>query len=265
MNTGKKVRMRNIFGEERKSLIIAVDHAAIAGGMGFIQCPEKIISTMSSSGADAFLLTKGMLVGAQDVIKRGKGLIYRISGGFTLLTDPAVFEDRIISSVEAGIRLGADAMALIIKYGHEKEGEFIERASNVADICEKWGMPLMIEVMVKGNRVEKLGLDYSLEIACRAAYEIGADFIKTSYPQTDDGFKRMVDNCPVPLVILGGEKKDSAEDFFKMIKNSIDLGGGGVALGRNIWSHEYPEKMMKATKGIVYENYSVEKALKCLQ
>ena len=252
MDCGKQLRMRNIFREDGRTLIVAMDHAAIAGAMGALQDPAGIIEKMAEGGADAILTTRGMLEKGYPAIRRGMGIIMRISGGFTLLTEPARFYDRIISSVETALRWGADAVAITIKYGHPDEGALIEQASRVADICNEWGMPLMIEVMVRGERVEKLGSNLALSIACRAAFEIGADFVKVNYPDQKDTFRKMVEECPVPLVILGGEKLDSPEQLLKMVEDSLEAGGKGVAMGRNIWGAVDPKQMVGDLASIIH-------------
>lgn len=252
MDCGKQLRMRNIFREDGRTLIVAMDHAAIAGAMGALQDPAEIIKKVASGGADAILTTRGMLEKGYPVIRRGMGIIMRISGGFTLLTEPARFSDRIISSVETALRWGVDTVGITIKYGHPDEGTFIEQASMVADICREWGMPLMIEVMVRGGRVEKLGSNLALSIACRAAFEIGADFVKVNYPGQREEFRRMVQECPAPLVILGGEKLDSREQLLEMVKDSIQAGGKGVAMGRNVWGSPEPKQMVSALESIIH-------------
>ena len=43
-----------------------------------------------------------------------------------------------------------------------------------------------------------------------------------------------------PVVILGGAKKVPVEQLLREIKDSLEVGGAGVAMGRNIWGHENP-------------------------
>ena len=260
MNCGKQLRMRNIFRKDGRTLIVAMDHAAIAGAMGVLQDPAKIIEKIASGGADAILTTRGMLKKGYPAIRRGMGIIMRISGGFTLLTEPVRFYDRIISSVETALRWGADAVGITIKYGHPSEGIFIEQASKVADICNEWGIPLMIEVMAQGERVEKLGFNIASSIACRAAFEIGADFVKVSYPGQKEEFQQMVKECPAPLIILGGKKIDSQEQLLKMVKESIEAGGKGIAIGRNIWGNPNPTQITEVLKSNIHSN-NLDKSL----
>ena len=261
MSIGKQLRLKRIFRKDKRSFIVAMDHAAIAGAMTHLENPAKIIEQMASAGADALLITRGMLEKGWVSVRPDMGIILRISGGFTLLTDPAKFEDRIISSVETAIKLGADGVGVTIKYGHQKEGEFIEHASRIADICRDWGMPLMIEVMTVGERIKEMGLGKSLAIGSRAAFEVGADIVKIHYPDTKEEFQTMVQGCPSPIVILGGKMTNSLEGLFRTIKDSIEAGGAGIAMGRNVWEEPDPYTMAYAMNHLIHENISVEEAM----
>ena len=68
------------------------------------------------------------------------------SGVFTVLGGK--FEEEMISSPEAALMYGADGAAATVKFGHAREAEFTKQASLLADSCERWAMPLMIEISI---------------------------------------------------------------------------------------------------------------------
>jgi DhnA family fructose-bisphosphate aldolase class Ia len=49
-----------------------------------------------------------------------------------------------------------------------------------------------------------------------------------------------------------------------MVKGSIDAGGKGVSIGRNVFQHKDPTRMVRAISAIVHEGRNVEDALKIL-
>jgi len=106
-------------------------------------------------------------------------------------------------------------------------------------------MPLMVEVWPAGPNVEKPSDLKAVKLGARAAAEIGADIIKTYYTGSQESFAEVSEGCPIPVVILGGEK-GSTEDLFKVIKASLAGGSAGVAMGRNVWGHENPKRMVQA-------------------
>ncbi len=65
-----------------------------------------------------------------------------------------------------------------------------------------------------------------------------------------------------PVVILGGAKKVPVEQLLLEIKDAMEVGGAGVAMGRNIWGHENPVGYAAAIAKLIHEDCSVEAALK---
>jgi fructose-bisphosphate aldolase, class I len=170
------------------------------------------------------------------------------------------FEEELISSPEAALAIGAAGAAVTVKFGHEREGEFTKQASFVADACERWGLPLMIEAMGKAKDM-KPNDPKGVALAARAAQEIGADIVKTYYTGDPDSFRRVVEGCPVPIVILGGEKSDTLEAVFSDVYYSLQAGGKGIAIGRNIWQQSRTKAMVEAMVGLVHENWTVKQAM----
>ena len=58
---------------------------------------------------------------------------------------------------------------------------------------------------------------------------------------------------------------DSDRDILEMVKGSIKAGGAGVSIGRNVFQHKNPIKMVQAISAIVHDEADVEDALKLLQ
>ncbi len=49
-----------------------------------------------------------------------------------------------------------------------------------------------------------------------------------------------------------------------MVKGAIDAGGAGVSIGRNVFQHDDPTKMVQAISAIVHGGSDVDAALKFL-
>ncbi len=64
-----------------------------------------------------------------------------------------------------------------------------------------------------------------------------------------------------PVIIAGGEKA-GIRGILEITKQSIDVGGAGVAYGRNVFQADDPTKFVKALFLIVHKNYDVDEALK---
>ncbi len=95
--------------------------------------------------------------------------------------------------------------------------------------------------------------------------ELGADIVKVSYTGSVDSFRKVVAGCPVPVVIAGGPKMSSDRDILEMVQGAIEAGGAGVSIGRNVFQHRDPSRMVGAISMLVHENSGVEEALSFLQ
>jgi len=86
-----------------------------------------------------------------------------------------------------------------------------------------------------------------------------------SYTGSEETFRKVVEGCPVPVVIAGGPKMNSDREVIEMVKGAIEAGGAGVSIGRNAFQHANPTKIVRAIAQVVHKNVSVEEALKELE
>lgn len=259
MNLGKEIRYNSLFRKDTGNCVcVAIDHGGIAGPMEGINDPAGLVRDCVTGGADCILTTRGFASAAEGAWDRSTSLVLRLTGGFTVLG--GMFEEELITSPEKALEYGAAGAAVTVKFGHPREGEFIRNGSLVADACSRWGIPLMIEAMAKGKDLSSTDVK-GVKIAARAAMEIGADLVKTYYTGSPESFREVVEGCPIPIVILGGEKTDSIEDVFTDVYYSLQAGAKGIAIGRNIWQHGNTQAVVEAMCGLVHEGWSVKQAM----
>lgn len=86
--------------------------------------------------------------------------------------------------------------------------------------------------------------------------ELGADMIKTFY--TGENFNEIINNTPVPVFTIGGEKLSDDLDVLKKAKSSIDAGARGIIFGRNIFMSENPQNLIKALNEVINDNRKPE-------
>jgi len=129
----------------------------------------------------------------------------------------------------------------------------------------EWGMPILAMMYPRGEKIKD---EYDVNVikhVARLAAELGADVVKVSYTGSVDSFREVVVGCPVPVVIAGGPKMSSDREILEMVKGAVEAGGAGVSIGRNIFQHREPSRMVGAISLIVHENAGVEEALGFLQ
>ena len=126
----------------------------------------------------------------------------------------------------------------------------------LVNMGQEFGIPVLAVTAV-GKELSKRDSRF-LSLACRIAAEFGASFVKTYYCEE---FEKVVESCPVPIVIAGGPKLETELDAFEMAHDAINKGAVGVDMGRNIWQNNNPVAMLKAVRAVVHKNASPAEAL----
>ncbi len=118
MDWGMKSRMRRIFKEDGKTVMLALDHGYFLGPVSRLEDPTKVITPLIPY-ADALMLTRGILRNCIDA-KFDAPVVLRVSGGNSIAGKDLSDEDITVCIKEA-IRLNASAVALSIYVGAEYE------------------------------------------------------------------------------------------------------------------------------------------------
>ncbi|MDP2973333.1 MAG: fructose-bisphosphate aldolase, partial [Deltaproteobacteria bacterium] len=132
----------------------------------------------------------------------------------------------------------------------------------VAKMAMEWGMPLLAMMYTRGPKVES---EYDVKMvkhAARAGAELGADIVKVPYTGSPESFREVVEGCFVPVVIAGGEKMSTDKDILEMVEGAMMAGGAGVSIGRNVFQHKDPSKIVQAISKLVHHGSMVEEVLK---
>lgn len=254
-------RMNHIIQPDGKTFIMAMDHGANFNVLPAMKNPESLIRDIASAGADAFLATVGMADKFADSFQ-GKGIILRIDGGVSFMGDHSK-PMQIVATAEDALRLGADSVITMGFPGSVFENEVLSNLSRVCLDCHKWGIPVTAEALPRGfEKADDSRTPDNITFACRQSVELGADIVKTNYTGDQDSFHKLVESVYAPVVILGGAKKVPEEQLLQEIKDALDAGAAGIAMGRNIWGHENPARYASAISKLIHEGCSVSAALK---
>jgi putative autoinducer-2 (AI-2) aldolase len=116
-------------------------------------------------------------------------------------------------------------------------------------------------VTAVGKELEKRDARY-LGLACRIAAEFGATIVKTYWCEN---FDRVVQGCPVPVVMAGGPKCETEREVFDFVYDGMQKGAIGLNLGRNVWQHDFPVAVMKGLRAIIHEKATGKDAEKIFQ
>jgi DhnA family fructose-bisphosphate aldolase class Ia len=253
-----KRRMNHIFAKDNRTFILAMDHGAGLNVLPTLNDTRGIIEKCVGAGVDAVITTYGITTTYAEALGNA-GVILRIDGGTSEIGSGKAMSN--VYSVEDALRIGADGVICMGFPGSKYEDISLQNLSINIGEASKWGMPLVAEMLPMGFEDFKQYTPNNIALACRIGAENGADIIKTQYTGDIDSFRTVVEGCYKPVVILGGGNTNTDADLLKTIKDSLEAGGAGVAIGRSIWRHPHPEKLCKAIVRIIHDEASVEQAL----
>ena len=251
MNWGMKNRLTRIFDQRSdKTVMLAVDHGYFQGPTTGLRKPRETIMPLLPY-SDCLFVTRGILRNCISPTTNTP-IFLRVSGGPSVLGE--LSNEDITTSMKEALRLNAVGVGVSIFVGEKNEDRAISNLGRVVNEAEEYGMPVLAITAV-GKEMER-DARY-LGLACRIAAEIGAHMVKTYYCAQD--FDKVVEGCPVPIVIAGG-KKILEKDALQMAYNAVSQGAAGVDMGRNIFQSENPVAMIRAVRAIVHDGYTVDEA-----
>jgi len=260
---GKKIRMERIINRKTKRTVIApMDHGVSIGPVKGIVNMSKTIESISNGGANAVLMHKGIVELGHRGYGKDIGLIVHLSASSSLSPDP---NNKVrVTTVEKAIQLGADAVSVHVNIGSETEADMLVELGFVAETCGQWGIPLIAMMYPRGEKIKNEHDVALVKHAARVGSEIGADIIKTNYTGDPDSFIEVVEGALVPVVIAGGPKVETDRELLEMVRDSLEVGGAGVAFGRNLFQAKDPGKITRAIAEVVHKDLDVEEALKLM-
>jgi len=235
-----------------------MDHGVSSGPIYGITDLRDAIEQVVRGGANAIVEHKGMVGAGHRRSGKDIGLIIHLSASTSLSPYPNT--KSLVCTVEEALSLGADAVSIHVNIGDEMERQMLSDFGMVSSRAREWGIPLLAMIYPRG---EKIANEYDpgvLKHAARLGAELGADIVKISYSGSVESFREVIAGCRVPVVIAGGEKMGSDKQILETVRGSIDAGGSGVSIGRNIFQHQDPTRMVGAISMIVHEEATVEQA-----
>ncbi|MDQ7820155.1 MAG: hypothetical protein QN173_08745 [Armatimonadota bacterium] len=266
---GKVIRLRRLIEPRYGTCVVcALDH-----GMTAPQLPPGIIDIETrarqalAGGANVLMLGAGMAARVAPALPPDASVALMLSASAAGLPGgPAVVP---INSVEWALRLGADAVVVYVALAGPDEREMIHYVAQVAEACDRWGMPFIAEAEFPNayasldRQAGAWGADYLMRNA-RLCAELGADIVKVNWSGDEASFARIVEATRVPVILAGGPVIDDRELLVRM-EQARRAGAIGCSVGRNIFQHPHPEAMTRALCRVIRDRWSADHAWAELQ
>ena len=256
MDWGMKNRMSKIIRpKDGRCVMLAVDHGYFLGPTERLEIPSKTIRPLLPY-ADSLMITRGVLRTSVNP-STDVPIVLRVSGGSSVIGED-LSNETVTASIDDAIRLNATCLALSIFVGSKYEHQTLSNLAKLVDEGEKYGIPILAVTAVGKEMARDARY---LGLACRIAAEFGAHVVKTYFCEN---FEKVVEGCPVPVIIAGGKKLSKEVDALELAYNAVEQGASGVDMGRNIWQSDCPVAMIKAVRAIVHNDSDVNEAYSIL-
>lgn len=261
---GKRIRIERLMNRNTgKTVIVPMDHGVSVGPIDGLTDMRTAVQRVAEGGANAIVEHKGLVGKGHRGSGKDIGLILHLSASTSL--SPYPHAKTLVCSVEEAVKLGADGVSIHVNLGNGDEKQMLHDFGRVSADAREWGMPLLAMIYPRGEKIKDEFHVSVIKHAARVGDELGADIVKVSYTGSPKTFQEVVAGCSVPVVIAGGPKMGSDREILEMVKGSVDAGGAGVSIGRNVFQHANPTRMVEAISAIVHDGAGVAKALKMLE
>lgn len=258
----RKLRLRRFFNPvSGRITLIPLDHGVTLGPIPGLTNMRSTIASCLRDSVNGIILHKGSFMQGREVFSKNASVNFVMHLSASVTLSPDVNNKVLVGTVEEAIRLGADAVSIHVNLGVAQDHEMLRTFGRVSDECNQWGIPLIAMMYSKkGAQTHE-----DIAIAARVAMEMGADIVKTSYSGDRDAFSGLCSSIGIPVVIAGGEQKNNDRDFFQEIYEALESGASGIAAGRNVFQHKYPDLMIGALDMLINQDASVSETCEFLE
>jgi 2-amino-4,5-dihydroxy-6-oxo-7-(phosphonooxy)heptanoate synthase len=251
----RRLRLRRLYQHDSAGLLmVPLDHAIAAGPLNHRGTLDGLLALLADCGVDAVVLHKGALRRVRPDRFRAMSFLLHLNASTSLAADPDAKYP--VATVAEALRLGADGVSVHVNVGSATEDRQIAHLAATAEQCDRWGMPLLAMMYLRGPAVVDHQDPVPIAHALAVATELGADLVKTALPDSPASIARITAACPVPVLAAGGEASDSAATIGRL-SAALQAGAGGVAAGRVVFTAGDPEMVASRLADLVHARTAV--------
>lgn len=243
-------------------LMVPMDHGISIGPVaGILDLPDTL-DKVARGGASAIVFHKGNARYVPPVADR-LGFVLHLSASTDANPDP---NDKVlVTTVEEAVMLGADAVSTHTNFGALTESQQVFDLGETVRDAHRLGIPVLAMAYPRGPKVDDPFRPDRVALAARASAEMGADLVKTLYTGDPDTMRDVVRGCPVPVLVAGGPRVGNDDQLLAMLAGAHEAGAKGVSMGRNIFQHDHPDRIVAAIRAIMVDGESPEDARRHLE
>lgn len=249
------------------AVVVALDHGLSLGAPEGFENPRETMDKVLRGKPDAVLVGPHFARRYQERLQEADVDVILTADVVTFSTSPGRDhgEDLWTPAFDAEFLQELDPVGVktVLVFGRDDNETFRRNVEYICELAEQLrdtGIPLVVEPVMWGERIpEQLETDTDyVADAMRMGWEFGADILKAPYTGSVESFEPLVENSPVPVMILGGPATGTTRAMLESVEGAMDAGARGLMIGRTIWKSEDPARTVSALMEIVHEGASVE-------
>ncbi len=247
-----------------KSLILAYDHGLEHGPVDFepnpaTADPERVFELATHDAVTAVAVQKGIAEAYYPDYDDDVNLLLKLNGTSNLwMGEP---DSAVNCSAAYAASIGADAVGFTVYGGSNHEVEMAEEFRAAHESAREHGMGVVMWSYPRGQGVKNDTSPDTISYAARLGLELGADLVKVKYPGSAAAMGEAVRMAgPTEVVMSGGTMRDDRA-FLRNVSEAIDAGARGLAVGRNVFQRDDPERILDALETVVFDEADPETAL----
>lgn len=214
--------------------------------------PLYIINIAQNGKFNAVVFQKGIAEKYNEEIKKSRiPLILKLNGKTNLYKGEPLAEP--ICSVNEAIKLGASAVGFTIYIGSLHEAHMMRHFAKIEKEAHESGLPAILWAYPRGKSIKKDDTKEMMAYAARVGLETGADIVKLKWNGNFNDLKWVVKSAGKCKVMIAGGIKKNEKTLLKQVKEIIDAGAAGLAIGRNVWQAEKPIELTNKIKEIIFK------------
>lgn len=248
MKNGKHLRLaRFSYPRIPTGLIIPIDHGLTVGPLAGIQSVREISRWITHPAITGVIAHKGMAerLAERDLLV-GKGLMIHLNGMSTLGGKP---DDKVwLTSVESAVRLGADAVSLQANFDGINDAENLKALGRIVDEAGDSSLPVLAMIYDKVKADKETSIQ-RLRHLIRIGIELGCDAVKIGVPPDFASVFRGASE-DIRIFVAGGSVVEE-DVLYDLAHQTIEAGGAGLCVGRNIFQREDADRVLSQLQNIL--------------
>lgn len=265
-----------------RAMILAYDQGFEHGPRDFLENPESrkmeyILDIAKRGRFTGIVLHAGLAEKYEAEIRDSKvPLILKLNGKSEFYTEDDPYSPQLYS-VEDALALGATAVGYTVYSGSKYEEEMNREFSKIIREAHSKGVPAIGWMYPRGKSLfDRRSASKTLKIAleeqermgqaidetpsvvaygARIGLELGADMVKVKYTGSPESFRWVVQSAfPTKVVMSGGPMTRTDEEFLSRVRDVLNAGAVGIAVGRNIWQRKDPLAISEKIYEIIFDS-----------